>query len=135
MEKENKDAWKKYLACFGVAIVIAFLVIWIRGFFTDDAKTNMTILCDAFSVSGILLLLFSGLMFVSSEGAFLGIGYALKRAVRVFVPVINRKEETYAEYRERKTGKEKKKGDSCIFFTGLFFLLVGLIFMLIWYLL
>ncbi len=135
MEKENKDAWKKYLACFGVAIVISFLVIWIRGFFTEDVKTNMYVLCDAFFVSGIMFLMFSGLMFASGEGAFLGIGYALKRAVRVFVPVINRKEETYAEYRERKTGKEKKKGDHCIFFTGLFFFALSLIFLFVWSLL
>lgn len=133
MGKENHGAWKKYLACFCVAIVISFFVVFIRGFFTDDAKMNIYVLCDAFFVSGLLLILFSGLVFVSGEGAFLGIGFALKRAARLFVPTFNRKEETYAEYRERKTGKEKKKGDGCIFFTGLFFLVISLIFLFIWY--
>ena len=91
------------------------------------------VLCDAFTVAGLLMILFAGLMFVSGEGAFLGIGYALGRAVRIFIPTIGRKDESYAKYRERKTGKPKPKGEGAIFFTGLFFLAIGIIFLIIWY--
>lgn len=135
MGKDKKTLWKRYLTCFGVAIFIAFLVLFIKGFFKDTAKENMQILTDAFFTSGLLLVLFSGLMYVSGEGAFIGIGYALKRAVRMFIPTGNRHDETYAEYREKKTGGEKKTGDGCLFLTGVFFVLVSLIFFVIWYLL
>ena len=133
MEKDKKSILIRYLVCFCLALLIVFFVLVIKGFFRDTAKENMQILHDAFFTSGALLILFSGLLYVSGEGAFVGIGYALKSVARIFVPMSNRKIETYAEYRERKTGGEKPKNGHSIFFTGLFFFLISLIFLAIWY--
>jgi hypothetical protein len=133
VEKDKKSVLIRYLVCFCVAIFITFLALWIKGFFKDTAKENMQVLHDAFFSAGALLMLFSGLLYVSGEGVFLGIGYALKSVARIFVPMSNRKMETYAEYRERKTGGEKPKNTHSIFFTGLFFFLISLIFLAIWY--
>ena len=74
MKPEKKSLLIKYSVCFGVAAIIAFIVIWIKGFFTDSVAVNVQILADAFFVSGILLTLFAGMLFVSSEGALIGIG-------------------------------------------------------------
>ncbi len=93
----------------------------------------MRLLHDAFFSSGALLMLFSGLLYVSGEGAFLGIGYALGRAIKALIPFTRKDHETYAQYRERKLGKGKKKGDGCIFFTGLLFFLISVVFVIIWY--
>ena len=133
MEQDKKAVLKRYIVCFCVASWIVFFVFVIKGFFRDTAKENMQILHDAFFTSGALLMLFSGLLYVSGEGIFLGVGYALGRAVRFFLPFIGKADETYAQYRERKSGNEKQKSDHSIFFTGLFFLLVSLIFLIIWY--
>ena len=133
MKQENKAVLVKYLICFGAACLIAFLVFWSKGFFTDSLSVNVQILSDGFFVSGILLTLFAGLMFVSSEGALIGIGFVLRNVVQAFVPMGRRHHESYAQYRARKIGELKKKGDHCLLFTGLIFLAVGVILTVIWY--
>ena len=105
----------------------------IGGFNFDGVKTSMRLLHDSFFATGALMALFAGLLYASGEGAFLGIGYALKGAIRVFVPVWRKEHETYKEYRERKLAKPKAKGEGCIFFTGLFFIAISVIFLIIWY--
>lgn len=133
MENETKSILKRYLVCFCVAIGLVVSVFAIKGFFTDNAKDNIQLLHDAFFGSGALLILFAGLLFVSGEGMFLGIGYALGRAIKALIPFSKKDHETYAQYRERKTGKPKTKTDACIFFTGLFFVVISIIFLIIWY--
>ena len=123
----------KYAACFGVATIITVAVFWSKGFFTDSIAVNIQILSDGFSVSGLLLTMFAGLLYVSGEGAFIGIGFVLRNVVQAFVPMGRRHHEVYAKYRERKMDKLKKFSDHCILFTGLIFLITGIIFTLIWY--
>ena len=77
--------------------------------------------------------LLAGLLFVSSEGALLGIGFILRNVVLAFIPMGRAKQERYADYRERKLSEAKKNNDKCILFTGLFFLAIGTVFTVIWY--
>ena len=123
----------KYIICFCVASLITFIVFWIKGFFTDSPAVNIQILSDGFSVSGVLLTLFAGMMFVSGEGALIGIGFVLRNVVLTFVPMGRAKHETYAQYRERKLSGQKKSSDHSILVTGLLFLFVGILFTVIWY--
>ncbi len=132
-ENENKKRWIKYLVCCCVGLLIAFIALAIQGFFADDAKMNMQILHNAFFSSGAFLMLFAGLLYVSDEGAFLGIGYALGRVVEFLLPFYRKNPENYAEYRERKLGKQKSHSKRSVFLTGLFFFLISLIFLIIWY--
>ena len=46
MKQESREALKKYGICFGVEIVIAFLVVWSNGFFTESAAVNIQIIAD-----------------------------------------------------------------------------------------
>lgn len=133
MKDENKALLIKYAVCFGVASAITLIVFWIKGFFTDSLGVNIQILSDGFFVSGILLTLFAGMMFVSGEGALIGISFVLRNVVLAFVPMGRKKHEVYAKYRERKLASMKKSSDHCILFTGLFFLLIGIVFTVIWY--
>ena len=133
MNEAKKELIIKYAICFIVASLITVAVFWSSGFFTDNIGVNIQVLSDGFSVSGILLILFAGLMFVSSEGALLGIGFVMKSVLMWFVPMGRMHHETYAQYRERKIGKTKKRGDNCIFVTGLIFLAIGIILNIIWY--
>ena len=133
MKQENKQRLIKYLVCFTVASLITLAVFWIKGFFTDSIAVNIQILSDGFSVSGLLLTLFAGMLFISSEGALVGIAFVLRNAVLTFIPMGRKMHESYAQYRERKIGGIKKQGDHCILFTGLFFLLIGVLFTVIWY--
>ena len=74
MKQECKVKLIKYAVCFAVEALIAFFVIWIKGFFTESAAVNLQILADAFFVAGALMTLFAGMLFVSGEGALIGYG-------------------------------------------------------------
>lgn len=133
MKQETKVKLIKYAVCVGVEAVIAFLVIWSKGFFTDSAAVNLQILADAFFVAGILMTLIAGMLFVSGEGALIGIGFVLRNVVLAFIPMGRARHELYADYRARKLGEAKKRNNSSILVTGLFFLIIGVILTAIWY--
>jgi hypothetical protein len=132
VKQETKVTLRNYGICVGVELLIAFLVIWSKGFFTDRASVNVQILADAFFVSGILMTLFAGMMYVSSEGALIGIGFILRNVVLFFVPMGRTKHELYADYRERKLKEAKKHDTRCILVTGLIFLFIGIALTVIW---
>ena len=75
MEKQ-RPAIIKYAICVGIELLIGFLVIWSKGFFVHSPAVNLQILADAFFVPGVLTTLFAGLLYVSGEGALIGIGLA-----------------------------------------------------------
>ena len=132
LEQETKTALKKYAIGFGVAVLIAFLVIWSDGFFAHSAAVNLQITADAFFVSGVLMSLFAGLLFVSGEGALIGISYVLRNVVLTFIPMGRAKHERYADYRARKLGQAKKHSLRYILIPGLSFLLIGIILTAVW---
>lgn len=133
MASEKKSLLVKYAVCIGVALLITVAVFWSKGFFTDSAAVNVQILSDGFYVSGILLTLMAGMVYVSGEGIFIGVGFVLRNVVLAFIPGGRAKMERYGDYRERKLGKLKKAGDHCLLITGLTFLAIGVLFSVIWY--
>ena len=133
MKKENKALLLKYITCFAVASLITVAVFWSKGFFTHTVAVNIQILADGFFVSGILMTMFAGMMFISSEGALIGIGFVLRNVFLAFVPMGRLKHELYKDYRERKLREMKKPKDRCVLLTGLLFLFVGVVFNVIWY--
>jgi hypothetical protein len=128
VNQDKKTLLKKYLICFCVGVAIVFFVFAIKSF-----DITVTVLCDAFTSAGLLMMLFFGLLFVSSEGMFISMGYIFKRTLSFFIPMYRKDQETYSQYYERKREKLKGRGDSSIFFTGLFFFVIGLVFLAIWY--
>ena len=133
MKQEKKETLRKYAVCFGIEALIAFFVIWSKGFFAHSLAVNIQILSDAFFVSGILMTLFAGMLYVSGEGALVGIGFVLRNVVLAFVPMGRAKHEKYADYRARKLSNAKKQNDRCILVSGLIFLFIGILFTVIWY--
>ena len=133
MNRGIKALLIRYGVCFGVASLIAFIVFWIKGFFVHSTAVNVQILADGFSVSGLLLLLFAGMLYISGEGGLLGIGYVMQCVFQAFMPMGRKHHESYAQYRERKVGQRKAPGDNCIFVTGFIFFLTGVILTVIWY--
>ena len=132
MKEKTKASLKRYGICVAIEIVIAFLVIWSRGFFTSRAAVNIQILSDAFFVSGILMTLYAGFMYVSGEGALIGIGFVLRNLVLAFVPMGRARHEKYVDYRARKLGRVQRSGNHYILVTGLAFLFIGIVFTVIW---
>jgi hypothetical protein len=134
MKEQNKALLIKYIVCFGVASLITFIVFWTKGFFTDRVGVNIQILSDGFFVSGILLTMFAGMLFISKEGALIGIGFVLRNIVQAFTTMGRKNHEFYAQYRERKLAERRQRAsDHCVLHVGLLFLTIGVIFTLIWY--
>ena len=133
MKQETKETLRNYAICVGIEIVIAFLVIWSKGFFAHSAAVNIQILSDAFFVSGILMTLFAGMLYVSREGALIGIGFVLRNVVLAFIPMGREKHEKYADYRARKLSQAKKHSNRYLLVTGLIFLFIGIVFTAVWY--
>ena len=133
VKQETKVTLRNYAICFGVEALIAFLVIWSKGFFTQSTAVNIQILSDAFFVPGILMTLFAGMMYVSGEGALIGISFVLRNVVLAFIPMGRTKHERYADYRARKLREAQKHNNSYILITGLIFLVIGIAFTVIWY--
>ncbi len=132
MKQETKVALRNYGICFGIEAIIAFLVIWSRGFFTQSPAVNIQILSDAFFVSGILMTLFAGMMYISGEGALIGIGFVMRNVVLTFIPMGRAKQERYADYRARKLSQNKKHSNRYMLVPGLIFLFIGVILTVIW---
>lgn len=132
MKQETKIKLRNYGICFGVEVLIAFLVIWSKGFFTQSAAVNIQILSDAFFVAGILMTLFAAMMYISGEGALIGISFVLRNVVLTFMPMGRAKQELYADYRARKLKEAKKHNNSYMLVTGLVFLVIGIAFTVIW---
>ena len=133
MKQETKETLRNYAICVGIEAVIAFLVIWSKGFFAHSAAVNIQILSDAFFVSGILMTLYAAMVYISDEGGLIGIGFVLRNAVLAFVPMGRARHEKYADYRARKMSQSKKHNNSYVLVTGLAFLFVGIVFTVIWY--
>ena len=133
MKEKTKESLRNYGICAGIEVLISFLVIWSKGFFAHSLAVNIQILSDAFFVSGILMTLFAGMMFVSGEGALIGIGFVLRNVVLAFIPMGRARHEVYADYRARKLSKAKKSSTHYVLVTGLIFLFIGIVFTVIWY--
>ena len=133
MEQEKRKLLIKYLVCFAIASLITLAVFAIKGFFTDSLAVNLQILSDGFVVSGLMLLSFAGMMFISGEGGLIGIGYVLKNVLLDFIPMGRMKQEVYGKYRERKMKELQENRDSSAFVVGVLFLSVGILFTVIWY--
>lgn len=133
MKQETKETLRNYAICVGIEAVIAFLVIWSKGFFAHSAAVNIQILSDAFFVAGILMTLYAAMVYISDEGGLIGIGFVLRNAVLAFVPMGRARHEKYADYRARKMSQSKKHNNSYVLVTGLAFLFIGIVFTVIWY--
>ena len=133
MKEETKAAIRNYGICVGVEALIAFLVIWSKGFFTESVAVNLQILSDAFFVPGIFMTLLAGMLYISGEGALIGISFVLRNVVLAFIPMGRARHELYADYRARKLKEAKKHNNRYLLLSGLTFLFIGVILTVIWY--
>ena len=131
--KDGHKLLLKYSITFAAAGLFTLFIMWLRGF--DSAPSlqeQYRILADSFSIPGLLLVLFTALFWVSSEGAFDGLGYAFSRIGSMFIPFHKKSLEhkTYYDYKMEKKDK-RAHGYSFLFFVGLFYLAVSIVFIIL----
>ncbi len=129
-----KKTLLKYLIAMAVGAVIVLMMLWGQGYFTEtNWRQQCRLLCDAFTFSGLIIMLLCALVWVSNRGMFLGIGYAFGRLFHTLLPFLPKSKETYAEYRERKLERGGVHGYGFLFLTGLLYFAVAIVFLIIYY--
>ena len=114
---------KKYLITIGVGLLMAFGIAYSKNIFGQTEPMKIFhILTDSFFVPAVLIMGVGALIFVSNEGAFDGITFAVTSFVDIFRKNKKNKYHTYYDYKESKANRN----------TGFGFLLIsGLGFMVI----
>lgn len=132
-EQTRKSPLIRYGVCAVVATALLFLILQLNGFWKlTEPQDRLRVLCDAFSIPGALLILASGLVFARNAGAFNGLFYGLRTAKEIFLPFLPHEHVKYQEYLKKREEK-RIKGYGFIFFTGLAFLTVGMILLVIFH--
>jgi len=123
----TRDLILKYAITF-LSGGLLFGVHMSLNFDSSASQTEMLkVLCDAFTIPGILLISFSLLLWASSLGAFDGVGYGIKMALMMLIPFNWRKDpEKYETYLERRKNS-RAKGFWYMLFVGLFYMALALI--------
>ena len=128
----SKDKLISCAVCLAVGAGLVLAVLLIEGYWKSDASMErVRILCDGFFVSGAVLILVTGLLFVNGQGGLNGVLYGVKRMWRLLLPFLSSEFMTYEEFVRR---REKKRftGYGCVLLAGLAFLLVGVL-LFIWF--
>ena len=125
-----------------ILFAIGMLLLWCgtHKLLTEklDLETTLKELCNAFTISGALVLCFGGLVWVSDRGAFDGFAFSMKTFFSVHFFMFNKhpqhEGETYADYVERKhKGNNRKKTYVFQIIFGASILLVGIVFLIVYY--
>lgn len=127
MKKEIKN----YLITLIIGLLIAFLVMSLKGAFSeDDSKEVIKHICDGFFISSVCVGGLGLLVFCSNEGAFDMIVYGLKSFLRFFLPKKDKKYDSFYDYRVEKAKNKIRMG--FILYVGLFLMLLAIIFYIIY---
>ncbi len=131
-----KDCVKENLTpCLITTVVggcMSYLYISLREFGTAELIDRYRMLCDAFSLPGMVFLLLGCLMILMNKGALNATGYLVINAAKTLIPVGERKYENYQTYLKRQEEKPKKKF-VFFFMTGGVFMLISLVFLALFY--
>lgn len=134
-EPDRKKLIRKYVICFAVGAAIAALYMTTGGFWTAQAAgERYRILCDAFSIPGVLLLGSGLLTWAAGQGTFDGMSYSCGLFFKVINPFKKFEREEYHDYVERKRDGRRAKGSRLyLYVTGGIFLAAAGVFLLLFY--
>lgn len=118
----------------GLGLCMAALISVAKGAFTaETAADRILAFCDGFSVSGVLLLCFGLMIWISNEGVFDILSYAVQKGLHHLIP--GRASEDLGSFYDYKTSKAtgKRLGSAFLIVPGIVILTIGMILMGIWY--
>ncbi len=122
----------KHGITLGVCLALVAVYTLTRDFETLSLVAKYRVLCDAFTIPGILCLCVGALLWVSNDGFFYGLGYCLEIAWKALIPGLRRKAERYYDYVTRKREK-KVTGYGFLFAWGGVCMALAIVFMILFY--
>ena len=113
----------------GILLAVAFILS--SGFGEESLMNRYKILCDAFTIPGLLMLMFAVLISVSNEGALDGLSYVVKQGFRMLT-FRGLGTEKYLDFVESRREK-RVRGYGFLYIVGAVFMVIALIFMALFY--
>lgn len=127
MRRPKKASLIGYGAGLLVGCGIAYAYVSAQEFGSLSAADRYRVLCDGFTIPGMLALFAALLLMVSGQGALDGIGYCLSRAVHV-LSFRGTERETYRNYLDRHQGS-RLKGYGFLYAVGLTLMAIAVCFL------
>lgn len=132
MSSRMKASFLKY----GISVLVCGLFVgcYLRqhDFQSQALVEQYRILCDAFTVPGILAVMFGLLLAISNDGFFLGIAYCGDVMIKSLIPGGRLKIKKYYDFVQERKGK-KVTGFGFLFVAGGICLAVAIVFMILFY--
>lgn len=134
MSDQSKSQLIRYGCSALFTIALVSLNLWLTDGWDDmGTAQRYRVLCDAFTIPGIMELMIGCLLALSNAGAFLGIGYALSTGLSKLIPGKGlTMPEKYYDYVQRKREK-RVTGFGFIWVTGAITLAIAIVFLFLYY--
>ena len=124
----------RYAVTAALAVLASAGHLWLHGWSSAlPREERYRILCDAFTVPGLMLVLAAALVALSNEGSFDALGYAMRYAVQRLIPGAGLRQETYGEFVERRREQGRVRGYGFLWHVGLAFLCAAAVFLYLFY--
>ena len=136
MNEKVKSGLIKYGITVGIGLAVAYLVCDLKEVWSLTDKTEIYhVLSDAFTLPGMFILCLALLVWLANKEYFVSIGYVASRAAKALIPFgrTQEKHETFHDYVLRKREKEPVKGYGFLFITGLAFIAVAVVFLILYH--
>lgn len=128
--KNIRKSLLRYLITTAAAGAVTVLILYLQGFFGLTSQVDRyRVLADAFTIPGVILVMVTALIWISSEGMFDGLAYAFGRVGSRLIPFFFKswQHETYYDYKQCKS-EDRPHGYSFLFFVGLAFVTIAVVF-------
>lgn len=136
MNKNIRNCLLKYAAAAFAGGLAVYLCLYLQDFSAaSSAAERYRILCDAFTVPGVIFIMVAALVWICKQGLFEGISYSIRWLFKSLIPFgrTKKEHETYYDYVKEKSGRKRTGGYGFIFFTGLAFFIIALVFLFLFY--
>ena len=130
MQEDNgkERSWIKYVVTAGSGLVAAIVLCLVKGIFKmTETKEIVRVVCDAFTLVGLIMMGCGLLTVLNKAGAFDGLGYTFKSMKRVWTNYRHDENfpKTYYDYKQSVKGKRSSKWYLVIIGAG--YLLIGIV--------
>ena len=86
MKKENLNKRVSLIVCLVIGGCLAYLYVGLRDFAGVSLMEKYRMLCDAFTIPGLLFLMLGLLMSISKQGALDGVTYVVSHGLKMLIP-------------------------------------------------
>ena len=133
MKKENLNKRVSLIVCLVIGGFLAYLYVGLRDFAGVSLMEKYRMLCDAFTIPGLLFLMLGLLMSISKQGALDGVTYVVSYGLKMLIPGHHDKQEKFIDYVQRKREKNKGKSFGFLYLTGAICMGIALVFLILFY--